>query len=148
MSSNSILRPALALLFLATTCSSLPPRVGAVGVNWGTTASHPLSPPKVVELLKSNNITKVKLFDADPAVLEALSGSNIYVTVGIPNSMLRSINSSRKAAQSWVHDNLTRYFSDGGGGVRIEYAIQLYYHFFLSSVRIQMLIMHQVYDLA
>ncbi|XAR60774.1 Glucan endo-1,3-beta-D-glucosidase, partial [Bertholletia excelsa] len=121
MSSNSILRPALAFLFLATTCSSLPPRVGAVGVNWGTNASHPLPPPKVVELLKSNNITKVKLFDADPGVLEALSGSNIYVTVGIPNSMLRSLNSSRKAAESWVHDNLTRYFSDGGGGVRIEY---------------------------
>ncbi|XP_057487718.1 glucan endo-1,3-beta-glucosidase 9-like [Actinidia eriantha] len=96
-------------------------RVGAVGVNWGAAASHPLPPPKVVELLKSNNVTKVKLFDSDPLVLQALSGSNIYVTVGIPNSMLRSLNSSKKAAESWVHDNLTRYFPNGGSGVRIEY---------------------------
>lgn len=96
-------------------------RVQAVGVNWGTTASHPLPPPKVVELLKSNNISKVKLFDADPVVLQALSGSNIDVTIGIPNSMLKSLNSSLKVAEAWVHDNLTRYLANGGGGVRIEY---------------------------
>ncbi|KAL5814862.1 hypothetical protein ACOSQ3_025642 [Xanthoceras sorbifolium] len=94
----------------------------AIGVNWGTTASHPLPPPKVVELMKSNNITKVKLFDADPLVLQALSGSNIAVTVGIPNSMLKTLNSSKKAAETWVHDNVTRYFSSSGGNVvRIEY---------------------------
>ncbi|XP_050367452.1 glucan endo-1,3-beta-glucosidase 9 [Argentina anserina] len=93
----------------------------AVGVNWGTTASHPLPPAKVVRLLKSNNITRVKLFDADPLVLEALSGSNLGVTVGIPNGLLRSLNSSRKAAQSWVHDNVTRYVSGGGSRVNIEY---------------------------
>lgn len=104
-------------------------RVRAIGINWGNTASHPLPPPKVVELLKSNNITKVKLFDADPLVLPALSGSNIGVTVGIPNSMLRSFNSSKKAAESWVHDNVTRYFSNGGSGVRIEYV----FDFFLFS---------------
>ncbi|XP_050880906.1 glucan endo-1,3-beta-glucosidase 9 [Lathyrus oleraceus] len=93
----------------------------AVGVNWGTMSSHPLPPVKVVKLLKSNNINKVKLFDAKPDVLQALSGSNIGVTVGIPNVMLRSLNSSRKAADNWVHDNVTRYVSNGGGGARIEY---------------------------
>jgi hypothetical protein len=84
-------------------------------------ASHPLPPIKVVKLLKSNNINKVKLFDAKPDVLQALSGSNIGVTVGIPNVMLKSLNSSRKAADSWVHDNVTRYVSNGGGAAKIEY---------------------------
>ncbi|TQD76489.1 hypothetical protein C1H46_037980 [Malus baccata] len=107
------------LFVLATTVSTC----GAIGVNWGTTASHPLPPAKVVELLKSNNVTKVKLFDADPGVLGALSGSKLSVTVGIPNALLKSLNSSKKAAESWVHDNVTRYVSNGGGGggVKIEY---------------------------
>uniref|UniRef100_A0A2N9FIH0 glucan endo-1,3-beta-D-glucosidase n=1 Tax=Fagus sylvatica TaxID=28930 RepID=A0A2N9FIH0_FAGSY len=109
------------VFFFFFTILGLIARVGAIGMNWGTTASHPLPPPKVVELLKSNNITKVKLSDADPLVLQALSESNIGVTVGIPNTMLRSFNSSKKAAESWVHDNVTRYFSNGGSGVRIEY---------------------------
>lgn len=102
--------------------------VGAVGVNWGTDASHPLPPSKVVELLKSNGIAKVKLFDADPEILRALSGSNIGVTVGIPNSILKSLNASRKVAESWVHDNVTRYF-DGGNRVRIEYFFFLLFRF-------------------
>ncbi|XP_023512981.1 glucan endo-1,3-beta-glucosidase 9 [Cucurbita pepo subsp. pepo] len=93
----------------------------AVGFNWGTAASHPLPPVKVVDLLNSNNITKIKLLDPNPLVLQALSGSNVQVTVGIPNLMLKILNSSRKAAESWVHDNVTRYLSGGAGGVRIEY---------------------------
>ncbi|KAF3330754.1 glucan endo-1,3-beta-glucosidase 9-like protein [Carex littledalei] len=37
--------------------------------------------------------------------------------------MLRYLSQSKKAAASWVHDNVTRYFSDNraGGGVQIEY---------------------------
>ncbi|XVE58981.1 hypothetical protein DITRI_Ditri05aG0007300 [Diplodiscus trichospermus] len=112
--------PFIPFLFLTIPCL-LGSTAGAIGVNWGSMSSHPLPPPKVVELLKSNNVSKVKLFDADPLVLQALSGSHIFVTVGIPNSMLKTLNSSRKAAQSWVHDNVTRYFSHGGAGVRIEY---------------------------
>jgi len=109
----------LLLTFLFTT-STLDVVVGAVGVNWGTMASHPLPPLKVVKLLKSNNINKVKLFDANSDVLQSLSGSNVAVTVGIPNAMLRSLNSSKKAADSWVHDNVTRYIPNGGSVTRIE----------------------------
>ncbi|KAK7305459.1 hypothetical protein VNO77_43365 [Canavalia gladiata] len=109
------------LVFTFLFASSMASVAQGVGMNWGTMASHPLPPPKVVKLLKSNNINKVKLFDANSDVLQALSGSNIAVTVGIPNTMLRSLNSSKKAADSWVHDNVTRYMSNGGGGARIEY---------------------------
>ncbi|KAJ4970604.1 hypothetical protein NE237_003703 [Protea cynaroides] len=108
----------LVWILLAVFSSAL--QIRAIGVNWGTSASHPLPPTKVVELLKSNNISKVRLFDADPLVLRALSGSRIGVTIGIPNLMLKSLNSSKKVAQSWVHDNVTRYFTNGGG-IQIEY---------------------------
>ncbi|KAK8672478.1 hypothetical protein V6N13_110846 [Hibiscus sabdariffa] len=114
--------PLLPFLFLSIVCPlGLGSTAGAIGINWGTMSSHPLPASKVVELLKSNDVSKVKLFDADPSVLQALSGSNIAVTLGIPNSMLPTLNSSKKAAESWVHDNVTRYFSHGGAGVRIEY---------------------------
>ncbi|PON85882.1 Glycoside hydrolase [Trema orientale] len=109
------------VILLCLTLYGLYYEATALGVNWGTMASHPLPPTKVVELLELNNFTKVKLFDADPLVLEALSGSKLGVTIGIPNTMLKSFNSSKKAAQSWVHDNVTRYVSNGGSGVRIEY---------------------------
>uniref|UniRef100_A0A1D1Y8Z7 glucan endo-1,3-beta-D-glucosidase n=1 Tax=Anthurium amnicola TaxID=1678845 RepID=A0A1D1Y8Z7_9ARAE len=120
-------RSASMVAFLLLLLGGLPPpgcRVGAVGVNWGTASSHPLPPAKVVAgLLRANNISRVKLSDADPVVLESLSGTSIGVVVGIPNEMLSGLNASRKAAETWVHDNVTRYVSGnaGGSGVRIEY---------------------------
>ncbi|KAM7259219.1 hypothetical protein ACFE04_014960 [Oxalis oulophora] len=108
------------LWFLLITMTQFLSLTVSIGVNWGTTASHPLPPSKVVELLKSNGITKVRLFNAEPILLQALSNSNADVTVTVPNSMLKSLNSSRKAAESWVHDNVTRY-SGPTAAVRIQY---------------------------
>ncbi|KAL0393831.1 UNVERIFIED_CONTAM: Glucan endo-1,3-beta-glucosidase 5 [Sesamum latifolium] len=56
--------------------------VQSIGANWGTQATHPLHPSIVVKLLKDNGIQKVKLFDAEATVLNALSGSGIEVMVG------------------------------------------------------------------
>ena len=72
----------------------------------------------VVDLLKKNNIEKVKLFDADPRVLRALKGSGIEVMVGIPNEMLAYLSSSSVAADSWVAQNVTRYMTRGGIHIR------------------------------
>ncbi|XP_076886525.1 glucan endo-1,3-beta-glucosidase 9-like [Bidens hawaiensis] len=107
-----------AVTLLAITLLYTTSRVQSIGVTWGTAASHPLPPSTVVDLLKLNKINKIKLLDTNPQILEAISGSPIDVTVGIPNTMLRSLNASVKVAENWVHDNLTRYIS---GRTRIEY---------------------------
>lgn len=114
-------RPVIAVLLVFALHQPCLHFVSAVGVNWGTFSSHPLPPSKVVQsLLRTNNIGRVKLSDANSGVLESLSGTGIGVVVGIPNEMLKSLSSSKKAAQSWVHDNITRYIPATGGGVRIE----------------------------
>ncbi|XP_051129058.1 glucan endo-1,3-beta-glucosidase 6-like [Andrographis paniculata] len=90
-----------------------------IGVNWGTVASHRLAPETVVDLLKENKISKVKLFDADSTVLRALKGSGIEVMVGIPNEMLALLSTSAPASDLWVAQNVSRYLIKGG--VNIKY---------------------------
>ncbi|XP_008782991.1 glucan endo-1,3-beta-glucosidase 5 [Phoenix dactylifera] len=91
---------------------------GAIGVNWGTLSSHRLQPSIVVDLMKENKISKVKLFDADPTVLRALAGSGIQVMVGIPNDMLGILGSSPATSDLWVTQNVSRYMVKGGVDIR------------------------------
>jgi hypothetical protein len=86
----------------------------ALGMNWGTQASHPLPPKLVVQLLQDNGIKKVKLFDTDPATMSALAGSGIEVMVAIPNNMLADLAGSSRTARKWVERNVQRYDFDGG----------------------------------
>ncbi|KAJ8761033.1 hypothetical protein K2173_025740 [Erythroxylum novogranatense] len=89
-----------------------------IGVNWGSVSFHRLKPSTVVDLMKDNKIEKVKLFDADPDVLQSLVGSGIQVMVGIPNEMLATLSSSTAASDLWVRQNVSRYVVKGGVDIR------------------------------
>ncbi|CAN6442247.1 unnamed protein product [Victoria cruziana] len=90
-----------------------------VGVNWGTMASHPLNPDIVVQMLKDNGITKVKLFDADDWTMSMLAGTGIETMLGIPNQQLQRMAKSYGEAREWVKVNVTRFLHSGG--VNIKY---------------------------
>lgn len=82
---------------------------GSIGVNYGRISDELPSAFKVVQLLKSQGIDRVKIFDADPAVLKALSGSGIRVTVDLPNEMLFSAAKRPSFAATWVKRNVAAY---------------------------------------
>ncbi|KAL5729816.1 hypothetical protein ACHQM5_002713 [Ranunculus cassubicifolius] len=83
---------------------------GQIGVNYGRVANNLPSATKVVQLLKSQGIDRVKLYDTDPSVLKALSGSNIKVTVALPNELLNSVSKRNSFAFKWVEKNILSYY--------------------------------------
>lgn len=110
------------VLVLCFLCWGLVPLVeSAIGVNWGTISSHRLKPSTVVDLLRQNKISKVKLFEADSDVLKALMGSGIQVMVGIPNEMLTLLSSSTSASDLWVRQNVSAYVGKGGADIRLTF---------------------------
>lgn len=100
-----------------------------VGVNWGTMATHQLPPEKVVRMLRENGFNKLKLFDADENIMEALMGTGIEVMVAIPNIMLHKISNSPKVADSWLSENVSAYLFPGG--VKIKFSISLFLPLYL-----------------
>ncbi|KAJ9176856.1 hypothetical protein P3X46_012127 [Hevea brasiliensis] len=83
---------------------------GSIGVNYGRIADNLPSAVKVVQLLKSQGLERVKVFDTDSSVLRALSGSGIKVTVDLPNELLYSAAKTQSFAFSWVQRNVAAYY--------------------------------------
>ncbi|XP_010539314.1 PREDICTED: glucan endo-1,3-beta-glucosidase 13 [Tarenaya hassleriana] len=83
---------------------------GSVGINYGRIADNLPTPEKVVELLKTQGIHRVKLYDTDKTVLTALANSSIKVVVALPNELLSSAAADQSFADKWVEANITKYY--------------------------------------
>ncbi|XP_051136238.1 glucan endo-1,3-beta-glucosidase 13-like [Andrographis paniculata] len=86
-----------------------PADCGSIGVNYGRIANNLPSATKVVALLRSQGLDRVKVYDSDPAVLKALAGSGIKVTVNLPNELLSSTAGRPSFAYAWVQKNVAAY---------------------------------------
>ncbi|XVF77372.1 hypothetical protein PTKIN_Ptkin14bG0037800 [Pterospermum kingtungense] len=100
---------ALTLLLLLLSVTALSD-AGSIGVNYGRVANNLPTPDKVVELLKSQGLNKVKLYDTDATVLTALANTGITVVVALPNELLASAASDQTFADNWVQSNISKYY--------------------------------------
>ncbi|KAI3501255.1 hypothetical protein L1887_29119 [Cichorium endivia] len=80
-----------------------------IGVCYGLLGKTLPSPAQVISLYNSRNIKRMRLYDPNQAVLQALNGSNIEVMIGVPNSDLSYVAASRDNAFDWVWKNVARW---------------------------------------
>lgn len=80
-----------------------------MGINYGQIANNLPSPYRVAALIKSLNVTRIKLYDPDPNVLVAFSNSNVEFVIGL-NETLQSMTDPQKA-QSWIQQHVQPYLS-------------------------------------
>lgn len=79
------------------------------GVNIGTDMSNLPPAEDVVAILKSYQITHVRLFDADRHMLNALANTGIQVMVGVTNQEVLGIGQTPSLAAAWVNKNVAAY---------------------------------------
>lgn len=81
-----------------------------IGINYGQIANNLPSPSRVSFLLRSLNITRVKLYDADPKVLSAFANSDVEFVIGLGNEYLLNMTDPIKA-QNWIQQRVQPFIS-------------------------------------
>eukprot|EP00253_Pinus_taeda_P000811 PITA_00811 len=87
---------------------SLVYRSPALGVDYGQTADNLPPPSAVAKLVQRTTISKVKLYGADPAILQAFANTGIGLVVGIGNDQIPSLN-QLTVAQNWIKNNIVPF---------------------------------------
>ncbi|KAM7253900.1 hypothetical protein ACFE04_031582 [Oxalis oulophora] len=82
---------------------------GPIGVNYGVLGNNLPPPPDVIALIKSRGITKVRIFEPFPDILDALSGSGIEVIVGSLNSDIQPLANDLSFARTWVLNHVVPF---------------------------------------
>lgn len=62
--------------------------------------------------MQVQKITHIRLYDADPDILNALSKTKIRVIISVPNNQLLAIGSSNTTAASWVGRNVAAFYPE------------------------------------
>ncbi|PUZ72362.1 hypothetical protein GQ55_2G388000 [Panicum hallii var. hallii] len=84
---------------------------GEVGVSYGRVANDlPPDQGSVVDLLRRNGITMVRIYDADPDVLKSLANTGIKVMVMLPNENLAQAARDPSYALRWVQSKVKAYY--------------------------------------
>ncbi|XP_022154360.1 glucan endo-1,3-beta-glucosidase-like isoform X2 [Momordica charantia] len=89
-------------------CIHIVETVQAIGVCYSTKGDNLPEPGEVVRLYKSLGIKRMRIYDTDQTILNALRGSNIEVVVGIPNTDLERVANVSSAA-NWVQMNIQAF---------------------------------------
>ncbi|KAL7594735.1 hypothetical protein Lser_V15G29425 [Lactuca serriola] len=80
-----------------------------IGINYGLLGDNLPSPDQVATLLKSRNISRIRIFCPDLNVLNALQNSGIQVIIGTFNQEVGTLAGDINFAKAWVQTNIIPY---------------------------------------
>lgn len=83
--------------------------VECLGINYGQVGDNLPPPDKVLQLLTSLKISKVRIYDTNPQILATFANSKTELIVTIENEMLTQLMDPQQAVQ-WVATHIKPYF--------------------------------------
>ncbi|CAM0904739.1 unnamed protein product [Alopecurus aequalis] len=98
----------LTILLTATADQAVAAGGLSIGINYGQIADNLPSPSRVSSLVRSMQVSKVKLYDADQNVLSAFLNTGVEFVIGIGNENVSAMVDPA-TAQAWVQHHVRPY---------------------------------------
>lgn len=80
-----------------------------IGINYGRIADNIPNPAQAVALMRQMNIGKVRIYDAEPAVLTALADSGLQVAMSVTHDLIGGLSQDASVADEWIANNVVAY---------------------------------------
>ncbi|CAA0403848.1 unnamed protein product [Arabidopsis thaliana] len=101
------------VLYVNSNNSGFVTAANSIGLNYGLLGDNLPSPSNVINLYKSIGISRIRIFDPNTEVLNALRGhQDIEVTVGVKDQDLAALAASEEAVKGWFAANIESYLAD------------------------------------
>ncbi|KAI4319300.1 hypothetical protein MLD38_032918 [Melastoma candidum] len=84
-----------------------------VGINYGQLGDNLPSPTESVRLICTKlKAKRVKIYDANPDILSVLRGTDLQVSIMVPNEIIDDIAVNQSLADHWVHSNVRPFYPE------------------------------------
>ncbi|GJT59471.1 putative glucan endo-1,3-beta-glucosidase GVI [Tanacetum coccineum] len=80
-----------------------------IGLNYGLLGDNIPPPNQVISLVKSRNVSRIRLFSPDHNVLNSLQNSGVEVIVGTFNNDTQGLATDINFAKNWVQTNIVPF---------------------------------------
>ncbi|XP_077228861.1 putative glucan endo-1,3-beta-glucosidase A6 [Tasmannia lanceolata] len=81
-----------------------------MGINYGQLGNNLRTPSQSINLIKTLKAGRVKIYDTNPNILNPLSGTNLTVSIMVPNEIISNISSSQSFSDQWVRTNVVPFY--------------------------------------
>ncbi|KAL8496191.1 hypothetical protein ACS0TY_020050 [Phlomoides rotata] len=81
-----------------------------VGVCYGDLGNDLPSRQKSVELIQTLNAKRIKIYGATPGTLKAIQGTDLQISIMLPNDLIPNISTSQTLADIWVKTNVVPFY--------------------------------------
>ncbi|XP_068655478.1 probable glucan endo-1,3-beta-glucosidase A6 [Aristolochia californica] len=98
----------LLLISFLSACSADISKV--IGVDYGQLGDNLPSPSRSISLIQTLKTGRVKIYDANPQILQALCKTDLQAAIMVPNQLISNISSSQSLADEWIQTNILRFY--------------------------------------
>lgn len=84
-----------------------------IGICYGTQGNNLPAPEKSVRFILQNLKAKqVKIYNVNAEILNAVKGTDLQVTVTVPNELIINISSDQTLADQWIQTNIVPFYPE------------------------------------
>ncbi|KAI3450819.1 hypothetical protein Pfo_007484 [Paulownia fortunei] len=100
------------LLFLLSlsasfSCGEMQPKMG---VCYGDLGNNLPAPPISVQLIQKLNAKRIKIYGTNPETLKSIQGTDLQISIMVPNQLIPDISTNQTLADQWVQTNVVPFY--------------------------------------